>query len=91
MMEQRVFISEMNTLEEAVSSFLHLCFVGNFNYPVGSAFLSTFLQRWVAKIDENGTKSSNSKKNQLAKEDKSARLLEKAFTDFKTTLFDITN
>jgi hypothetical protein len=91
MLEQRVFISEMDTLEKAVSSFLHLCFVGNFNYPVGSAFLSTYLQRRVAKIDENGTKSTNSKKNQLAKEDKSARLLEKAINDFKVTLFDLTN
>jgi hypothetical protein len=77
----------MNTLEEAVSSFIHLCFVANLSYPVGSSFLCTYLQRFAAKLDLNGTTAARTKRDQAAKEDKATRSLKKVFDDFKEKMF----
>jgi hypothetical protein len=77
----------MESLEKAVSSFLHICYVANMQYPKGSGLLCTFLQRWVAKIDENGTVASRSKKDQVAKEDKSSRSFKKAFDDYAQKMY----
>jgi hypothetical protein len=89
MLEQRVFILGMDTLEKAISSFLHLCFIGNVRYPAGSALLCTFLQRWVAKLDEHGTTATRTKKDKLAKEDKATRPFKKVIQEFKAKLWDI--
>jgi hypothetical protein len=32
-LEKDVFVGGLDTLEEAVSSFIHLCFVANIQYP----------------------------------------------------------
>jgi hypothetical protein len=70
----------MTTLEEAVLSFLHLCFVGNFEYPIGSGILATFLQQQVAKLDEFGTTAAKMRKDQSAKADKvSKQVIQKFF------------
>jgi hypothetical protein len=87
--EMQPFISGMETLEEAVSSFLHLCFVANIVYPVGSGILCTFLQRCVAKLDEHGTTAAMRKKDQAAKEDKALRPFKKVFDEFRQKMFDI--
>jgi hypothetical protein len=79
----------MNTLEEAVSSFLHLAFVANISFPVGSSYLCTYLQRFAAKLDENGTTASRMKKDLAAKEDKAKGSLKKVFGDLKEKLFTI--
>ena len=89
MIEQRVFISGMDTLEKAISSFLHLCFIGNVCYPAGSALLCTFLQRWVAKLDKHGTTATRTKKDQAAKADKATRPFKKVIDEFKAKLWDI--
>jgi hypothetical protein len=47
-LDGEVFISEMESLEKALCSFLHICFVANIKYQVGSGMLYTFLQRCVA-------------------------------------------
>jgi hypothetical protein len=69
MLEKQVFVHGMETLKEAISSFLHICFIANLRFPVGSGILSTFLQRWVVKLDENGTTADRIKKDQVSKED----------------------
>jgi cytochrome b561 len=87
--EYKEFISGMESLEQAVSSFLHLCFVTNMVYPVGSGWLCTYLQRWVAKLDEHGTTAALKKKDQVSKEDKAAKSLKKMFDEFKQKMYDI--
>lgn len=87
--EKEAFISGMETLEEAVSSFLHICFVTNMHYPVGSGNVSTYLQRYVAKLDENGTTATRTRKDQVAKEDKAARSLKKVFEEFNKKMYVI--
>jgi hypothetical protein len=89
LVEKEIFISGMTTLEEAVSSFLHVCFVANIHYPVGSGFLCTYLQRYAAKLDEHGTTAAMKKKDQAAKEDKSLRPFKKLFDDFRQKMYDI--
>ena len=79
----------MELLEEAVASFLHLCFVTNMMYPVGSEMLCTYLQRWVAKLDEHGTTAGLKKKDQAAKEDKTAKSFKKMFDEFRQKMYDI--
>ena len=76
-------------LEEAVASFLHLCFVTNMMYPVDSGMLCTYLQRWVAKLDEHGTTAGLKKKDQAAKEDKTAKSFKKMFDEFRQKMYDI--
>jgi len=78
--EKETFTGGMETLEEAVSSFLHVCFVAYMHYPVGSGILCTWIQRFVAKLDEHGTAAGRQKKGQTAKEDKAARSLKKVLT-----------
>jgi len=39
---------------EAVASFLHLCFVGNLKYPEEAESVAVWLQRKVAGMDEPG-------------------------------------
>jgi hypothetical protein len=77
--ERRPFISSMETLEEAISSFLHVCFVANMEYPTGSGILATYLQRMVAKLDQNGLKAAETRKDLANKEDKKGRAFQKAF------------
>ena len=89
MVEKEEFISGLETLEMAVSSFLHLYFVANLTYPAGSGILCTFLQRCVAKIDEHGTTSDMKKKDKASKVDKAARPFKKLFDDFRTKVYDI--
>ena len=84
---KQAFIFGMTTLEEAVSSFLHLCFVGNFEYPIGSGNLATFLQRQVAKLDEFGTTAAKMRKDQSAKADKVSKSYKKFFDDYKEKMF----
>jgi hypothetical protein len=87
--EREPFISGLETLEQAVSSFLHVCFVANIHYPVGSGTLCTFLQRWVAKLDENGTTAARTRKDQVDKADKAARSIKKALEYFRATMYII--
>ena len=87
--EREVFISEMRTLEEAVSSFLHLCFVANIRYPVGTGIVCTYLQRYAAKLDENGTTAAMKKKDQVDPEDKVMRSFKKVFDEFRQKMYDI--
>jgi hypothetical protein len=89
--ERQPFISGMKTLEEAVSSFLHLCFVANMEYPSGSGILATFLQRWVAKLDQHGTQATVAKKDLVNKSDKSGRGFQKAFDDLAKKVFMLRN
>ena len=70
-----------------MTSFLHLCFVCNMEYPEGSGLLCTFLQRWVAKLDEYGTTADRSKKDHVAKGDKAGRSFSKVFDDYARKLF----
>jgi len=76
--EGEPFISELDTLEKAVASFFHICFVANISYPVGSGILCSFLQRCAAKLDELGTTASFRKKDQVAKKDKALRPFRKS-------------
>jgi hypothetical protein len=62
--EKKIFIHGIETLEDAVSSFLHVSFMANMKYPKGSGLLCTLLQPWVSKLDEHGTPAARSKKNQ---------------------------
>jgi hypothetical protein len=89
LVENEPFISGFETLEAAVSSFLHVCFVANIHYPVGSGVLCTFLQRWVAKLDENGTTAARTRKDQVDKIDKAARSIKKALEYFKAIMYNI--
>jgi hypothetical protein len=86
-LEKQVFVHGMERLEDAVSSFLHLCFVANLQFPKGSGILCTFLQRWVAKLDEHGTTAASSRKDLANKEDKAGRSFKKAFDDYAIKLF----
>jgi hypothetical protein len=83
------FISELDTLEKAVASFFHLCFVANIVYPVGSGMLCCFLQCCVAKLDELGTTATFAKKDQVAKEDKASRPFKKTFAEFARKMYVI--
>jgi hypothetical protein len=65
--EKKILIHEMETLEDAVSSFLHVCFVANMKYPKGSGLLCTLLQRWVSKLAEQGTTAARLKKDQSSR------------------------
>jgi hypothetical protein len=87
--EGEVFISELDTLEKARSSFFHICFVANIKYPVGSGILCSFLQRCAAKLDELGTTASFGKKDQVAKEDKTLRPFRKIFDRFCSKMYVI--
>jgi hypothetical protein len=87
--EKEPFISGMETLEDAVASFLHICFVTNMHYPIGSGNLCTYLQRYVAKLDENGTTAARTRKDQAAKQDKAERSLKKVFEDFNKKMYVI--
>jgi hypothetical protein len=87
--EKKILISEMHTLEEAVSSFLHLCFVANIHYPVGSGFLCTYLQRYAGKLDEHGTTATMKKRDQASKDYKALRPLKKVFDEFRQKMYDI--
>ncbi len=81
----------METLEEAVSSYLHICFIAHLEFPNGSGILSTFLQRWVAKLDEHGTKATGRKDTLVNKQDKTGRAFNKAFEDYGSKVFVLTN
>jgi hypothetical protein len=87
MLEKQVFVHGMETLEEAISSFLHICFIANLRFPVGSGILSTFLQRWVAKLDENGTTADRIKKDQVSKQDKADRSFKKSFEIYTSKMY----
>jgi hypothetical protein len=87
--EKEVFVHGMERLEDAISSFLHLCFIANLQFPKGSGILCTFLQRWVAKLDEHGTSAASCRKDLAHKEDKAGRSFKKAFDDYAIKLFVI--
>lgn len=87
--EKKIFLHGLETLEQAVSSLLHVCFVANLQYPNGSGLLCTFIQRWIAKLDEYGTTAKRSRKDQSAKEDKSTRSYEKVFSDYATKVLQL--
>ncbi len=87
MVEKNIFLHGLENIEKAIASLLHICFVANLAYPVGSGMLCTFLQRWVAKLDENGTKAKRSKKDQTAKDDHSSRGFDKVFADYAMKVF----
>jgi hypothetical protein len=53
---------------------------------MGSANLCTFLQRFVAKLDENGTTAKRTKKDQTLKEDNLSRAFDKIVTNYATRL-----
>jgi hypothetical protein len=89
LVEKTLFIHGMESLEQAVSSFLHVCFVANLEFPVGSGILCTFLQRWVGKLDEHGTTAKNRKDLASAK-DKVGRSFQKAFDDYAKKVFVLT-
>ncbi len=89
LVEKVVFIHGMERLEDAISSFFHLCFVANIQYPNGSGLLCTLLQRWVAKLDEHGTTAARSKKDQSNKEDKSGRSYKKVFDEYAKRVFEL--
>jgi hypothetical protein len=72
-----------------MSTLLHLCFSGNFEYRIGSGNLSTFLQRQVAKLDEFGTTATKMRKDQSAKCDKVSKSYKKFFDDYKEKKFII--
>jgi hypothetical protein len=91
MVEKAVFIHGMTRLEDAISSFLHVCFVANLHFPSGSGILCTFLQRWVAKLDEYGTSAAKHKKDKVSRDDKSGRSFNKAFGDFAQKMFVLTS
>jgi len=85
--EKRIFIHGMDSLEQAISSLLHVCFVANMEYPNGSGMLCTFLQRWVAKLDENGTTARRSRKDQASKNDSSCKAFDKFFSEYAKKVF----
>ena len=87
--EQKVLIHGLENLEDAVSSFLHVCFVTNMKYPNGAGLVCMLLQRWVAKLDEHGTSASTSKKDQTSKEDKSGRSYKKVFAEYGQTVYQL--
>ena len=57
--ERELFLRGLESIEEAVTSLLQLCFVCHleYRYLKSAGILCTFLQRWVAKRDEFGHKS----------------------------------
>ena len=89
--EKSIFISGLESLEKAIASLLHICFVANLSYPIGSATLCTFLQRWVAKLDENGTVAKQSRKDQTSKIDRSSRCFKKIFDDYAAKVYVLTS
>jgi hypothetical protein len=89
--EKEVFVHGMTRLEDAISSFLHICFAANLHFPNGSGILCTFLQRWVAKLDEFGTTAAKYNKDQVSKEDKVGRSFKKAFEDYAKKVFILTS
>ncbi len=70
--ERAPFISNMESLEEAISSFLHVTFVADMEYPLGSGILATFLQRFVARLDHYGLQAKTTKKDMVQKSDKAS-------------------
>lgn len=89
--DKEVFIHGMERMEDAVSSYIHICFVANLEFPSGSGILSTFLQRWVAKLDEFGTTAARTKKDHARKEDKSGRSFTKAFDHYAKVVYILTS
>jgi hypothetical protein len=72
----------MESLEKALCSFLHICFVANIKYPVGSGMLCKFLQRCVAILDENGTTAGIAKKDMASPLDKAFKPFRKILDEF---------
>jgi len=62
----------------------------NLQYPKGAGVLRTFLQRWVAKLDEFGSNSCKGRLDLACKEDKCARAFQKAFDDYGKKVFGLT-
>ena len=58
-------------------------------YPVGSCILATYIQRYVAKLDEHGTTAVRTRKDQASKADKAACSLKKVFDTFKEKMYVI--
>jgi len=87
--EKEVLVHSLETVEEAISSFLHLCFVADMKYPPGSGVLCTYIQRWIARLDEFGT-MAKSRKDLAVPEDKAKRAFVKAFNDYKDKVFMLT-
>jgi hypothetical protein len=48
---------------------------------------STFLQRWVAKLDENGTTADRIKKDQVIKQDKQDRSFKKSLETYTSKMY----
>ena len=78
--ERELFLRGLESIEEAVTSFLQLCFVCHIEYPNGAGILCTFLQRWLAKLDDFGHKFDG-KSDLACKADKCGRFVKKAFED----------
>ena len=91
MVEKNIFLHGLENIEKAIASLLHICFVANMAYPVGSGMLCTFLQRWVAKLDENGTVAKQSRKDQTSKIDPSSRCFKKIFDDYAAKVYVLTS
>ena len=87
--ERELFLRGLESIEEAVTSFLQHCFVGHLEYPKGAGILCTFLQRWVAKLDEFGHKSDG-KSDLACKADKCGRSFKKAFEDYSAKVYVLT-
>jgi hypothetical protein len=86
--DKKIFVRGLGSLEEAISSFLHVCFVAHLSYPKGAGMLCTFIQRWIAKLDEKGTIAKQTRKDQTAKEDKAAcKAFDKIFADYAAKVF----
>ena len=89
MVEKDIFIFGMTAIEEAVSSFLHVCFICNIEYPIGGGPLATFLQRYVAKLDEFGTTAARMRRDQSAKTDRVSRPYKKIFDAYNEKMYTI--
>ena len=86
--EIELFLRGLESIEEAVTSFLQLCFVCHleYRYLKSAGILCTFLQRWVAKRDEFGHKSVG-KSDLACKADKSGRSFKKVFEDYSAKVY----
>lgn len=51
-------------------------------YPKGSRILCSLLQRWVAKLDENGTKAETGVKDLVLRVNRMGQQFKKAFKDY---------
>jgi hypothetical protein len=51
--EQKLFMTDLN-FNEALTSFLHLAFVGNLRYPENGEAVAVWIQRKVAGINDPG-------------------------------------